>query len=114
MNVVSTFQSLGIPLYALSIQNEPNYEWGTYPATLLSALNESVLANGPPPRTALQRLVHSPAGVGQRLVGRRLPTRSADRVGGDGNSVDGVAFHCYSTNPGRVCRATYTAATRAR
>ena len=100
VDVVATFQSLGTPLYALSLQNDPpNFAWGDYPATLLSALNESVLA------TALKPALRA-KGLNTLLLVWDGDWDNIDyalevlqRVGGDGQSVDGVAFHCY-TAPG--------------
>jgi glucosylceramidase len=99
VDVVSTFQSLGMPLYALSLQNDPNYAWGDYPATILSALNESVLANALRPALrakGLSTLLLVWDGDWDNID---YALEVLQRVGGDGQSVDGVAFHCY-TAPG--------------
>ena len=99
VDVVSTFQSLGVPLYALSLQNDPTYAWGDYPATILSALNESVLANALKPALrakGLNTLLLVWDGDWDNID---YALEVLQRVGGDGQSVDGVAFHCY-TAPG--------------
>ena len=100
VNVVSTFQSLGVPLYALSIQNEPNFAWGSYPSTTLSPLNESVLANALKPALRAKGLSTLLLAWDSDWWGLDYPLEVLDRVGGDGKSVDGVAFHCYTPNPG--------------
>ena len=106
VNVVDTFQSLGIPLYALSLQNEPTQAWGTYPSTIFSALNESSLANILRPALrakGFSTLVVAWDGDYDNL---NYPQEVLQRVGGDGQSVDGVAFHCYSA-PGPTAQTAF-------
>ena len=106
VDVVATFQSLGIPLYALSLQNEPTYEWNTYPATILSALNESVLANALQPALRAKGLSTLVVAWDSDWDNIDYPLEVLDRVNGDGQSVDAVAFHCYS-NAGPQAQALF-------
>ena len=45
VRLIQTFDSLGLPLYAVTLQNEPRFEPYSYPGTRLSPQNESALAN---------------------------------------------------------------------
>ena len=45
VKVAQTFQDWGLPLYGMTLQNEPRFEPGSYPGTRLSPANESNLAN---------------------------------------------------------------------
>lgn len=45
VRLIETFDSLGVPLYAVTLQNEPRFEPGSYPGTRLTPQNESALAN---------------------------------------------------------------------
>ena len=45
VKLIQTFDSLGLPLYAITLQNEPRYEPYSYPGTRLTPQNESALAN---------------------------------------------------------------------
>jgi len=45
VRLIETFDSLGIPLYAITLQNEPRFEPGSYPGTRFTPQNESALAN---------------------------------------------------------------------
>ena len=43
--LIQTFDKLGLPLYAITLQNEPRFEPYSYPGTKLTPQNESALAN---------------------------------------------------------------------
>ena len=85
-------------------------QWATYPATLLSALNETVLTN------ALRPALRA-AGLSTLVVAWDSDWSDFDYaldvmagVGGDGRSVDAVAFHCYALNPGPAAQSAFHAA----
>jgi len=88
--VATAFKNFGIPLWGITLQNEPRYEPGSYPGTKYTARNESVLA----------RLLHpllSPMNV--KVVGYdhnwdnvSYPIEIMDL---SPESIDYMAFHCY-------------------
>jgi glucosylceramidase len=105
---VDVYRSYGIPIFALTVQNEPGYSPATYPGMTMSAATRA-------------RLIGQY--LGPALAARRHPTRV---LGWDHNwdapdqpldvlndpvaarYVDGVAWHCYAGTPaaqGQVRRA---------
>lgn len=96
---VDAYRSLGIPIYALTVQNEPGYSPATYPGMTMSAATRA-------------RLIGQY--LGPALAARKHPTRL---LGWDHNwdapdqpldvlndpiaarYVDGVAWHCYAGTP---------------
>ena len=83
-------------MYSISVQNEPQYEWADYPSMILTAGNETVLAG-------LLKSAFQAAGVSTLVTildNSWLFTPYAlqvmQEVGGAGQAVDAVAFHCYS------------------
>ena len=107
VDLVQQFKSLGVPLYALSLQNEPTYEWYTYPATILSALNESVLANALRPALRAKGLDTLVVAWDSDWNNLNYTLEVMDRVGGDGQSVDAVAFHCYASDIGPTVQSAF-------
>lgn len=96
--VVEAYEAAGVPLAAITMQNEPGHVPPDYPGMWVSASNEARLA----------------ASVGVQLHDRDLATElivhdhnwdTADRAAsvlsdpGAATHADGVAFHCYGGNP---------------
>ena len=106
-DVAANFASFGVPLYGLSLQNEPTYEWGTYPATLLSPLNESVLANALRPALRARGLSTLVVAWDSDYSDLDYALEVMERVNGDGQSVDAIAFHCYDTTVGPTAQSTF-------
>ena len=93
--VALTFDSLGLPLYALSLQNEPTYVYDDYPCTYLSAQNESILANLLQPALRAAHLNTLVMAFDSDPHFATYPLEVMQAVGGDGQSVDAIGFHCY-------------------
>lgn len=96
--VAEGFAARGLPLSALTVQNEPGYAPGDYPGMLLSPSLEASLA-----RAASLELANlpSPPKVLVHDHNWDLAAR-ADQILADPAAaphVDGVAFHCYGGNP---------------
>ena len=97
---VDTYRSYGIPIFALTLQNEPGFVPVTYPGTELSADQRArIIAQylGPAlasrkPRTLILGWDHNWDEPGQPLS--VLADPDAARY------VDGIAWHCYRGGPG--------------
>ncbi|OSD07331.1 glycoside hydrolase family 30 protein [Trametes coccinea BRFM310] len=91
------FQSHGISVYAISIQNEPENSNPTYPTCKISADQEAQIG------AALRTLMNDNGFSGVRLVGYEhnwddaagYPVQLMDDAS---SSFAGVAFHCYAGN----------------
>ncbi|WP_426661513.1 glycoside hydrolase family 30 protein [Rhodanobacter aciditrophus] len=101
---VDAFRGKGIPIWALTVQNEPAFEPLTYPGMLLSAAARAriigqylgpALANRDP-QTRILEWDHNWDAPGQPLS--VLADPAAARY------VDGVAWHCYVGDPASQSR----------
>ncbi|MEO7068556.1 MAG: glycoside hydrolase family 30 beta sandwich domain-containing protein [Rhodanobacter sp.] len=96
---VDTFRNYGIPIFALTVENEPNFEPLTYPGMLLSPEARARIIGkylGPAlakrqPRTQILGLDHNWDTPEQPLS--VLSDPDAARY------IDGIAWHCYRGNP---------------
>ena len=99
LRYVDTFRKYGIPVFALTIENEPNFEPLTYPGMLLSADARARIIGqylGPAlarrkPRTRILGWDHNWDTPDQPLS--VLADPDAARY------IDGIAWHCYRGSP---------------
>ena len=96
VKLVQTFSDLGLPLYGLTLQNEPRFEPGSYPGTRLSPLNETNLANLLHPALRAAGLDTLVAAYDHNWDLVEYPLEVMQGVGGAGKTVDVMAFHCYA------------------
>jgi hypothetical protein len=96
---IQEYQSRGIPIYAMTLQNEPLYAAPDYPSMLLTSANERELAialkaqlNANGIATKLWAFDHNFGQVWTHLPGI-LDNAEANAA------IDGVAFHDYSGEP---------------
>ncbi|KAF7338040.1 Glycoside hydrolase [Mycena venus] len=95
LKALQGFKSKGIPnLYAISIQNEPQYSDTSYPSTLIPAATEAVIGQ------ALRTLMNSNGFSGVKLLGFEHNFDSAagypvQLMQQAPDSFAGAAFHCY-------------------
>ncbi|MEV4637977.1 ricin-type beta-trefoil lectin domain protein [Actinoplanes sp. NPDC049548] len=101
---VQAYTAQGLPIHAVTLQNEPLYEPPDYPGTLISADQERRLA-------AAMRAEFTSNGVGGTKIWAfdhnfaEGPSYVAGVLGSPGspsdafNAVDGLAFHDYSGEP---------------
>ncbi|EPQ55644.1 glycoside hydrolase [Gloeophyllum trabeum ATCC 11539] len=88
------FQSKGIPLYAISIQNEPENSDATYPSTKMPVSTEAAVG------AALRTLMDNNGFGGVEIVGYEhnwddaggYPVQLMQQAAG---AFSGVSFHCY-------------------
>jgi glucosylceramidase len=99
VNFVQAYQQQGIPIYALSVQNEPFYSTTGYPTEYLAAADESVfIANNLGPAL-------NSAGLGSvKIFGYEHnwdSTSYPESVLGStaAQYVAGTSFHCYAGDP---------------
>jgi glucosylceramidase len=99
VNFVQAYQQQGIPIYALSVQNEPLYSTSGYPSEYLAASDESTfIANNLGPAL-------SAAGLGSvKIFGYEHNwdnTAYPESVLGSAAAkyVAGSSFHCYAGEP---------------
>ncbi|KAF8656405.1 hypothetical protein AX16_002550 [Volvariella volvacea WC 439] len=91
---VQGFQNQGIPIYAISIQNEPQYSNPTYPTCTFSPSVEGQVGAG------LRTLLNNNGLGGVKIVGYEHNWDTAGQypvqlMQSNGNAFAGVAFHCY-------------------
>ncbi|KAK0220118.1 glycoside hydrolase [Armillaria fumosa] len=91
------FQSKGIPLYAISIQNEPQNNLNASPTATFSAAIEGRIG------TALRALMDNFGFQSVKLIGwdhnwDGAGSYAIDLMDAAGDAFDGVAFHCYAGN----------------
>ncbi|KAI9463484.1 glycoside hydrolase family 30 protein [Boletus coccyginus] len=92
---VQGFSSKGIPVYAISIQNEPEYSNPTYPSCSMPVSVEAQIG------IALRSLMDSNCFSSTKIVGydhnwndaANYPVQLMQQAG---NAFDGVSFHCYA------------------
>ncbi|KAG6868840.1 hypothetical protein C0993_009377 [Termitomyces sp. T159_Od127] len=95
LKAVQGFQSKGIPIYAISIQNEPENSNPTYPTSTLTPAVEGQIG------TALRTLLNNNGLSNVRVIGYE---HNWDNAGSypitlmqdAGSSFSGAAFHCYA------------------
>ncbi|KAI0369367.1 glycoside hydrolase [Pilatotrama ljubarskyi] len=91
------FQSHGISVYAIGIQNEPENSDSSYPTCKISASQEAQIG------TALRTLMNANGFSGVRIVGYDHNWNDAagypvELMDDASSAFSGVAFHCYSGN----------------
>lgn len=95
LKAVQGFQSQGLPIYAISIQNEPQNSNPTYPTCTMTPTVEGQIA------TALRSLLNSNSLSNVKVVGYEHNWDDAGAypvqlMNSSGNAYAGVAFHCYA------------------
>ncbi|KAF8641342.1 hypothetical protein AX16_010040 [Volvariella volvacea WC 439] len=94
---VQGFQSRGVPIYAISIQNEPQHSNPTYPTCTMTPAQEAQIGGG------LRSLLNQ-NGLGHvKVIGFEHNWNSASSypvqlMQNNANAFAGVAFHCYGGN----------------
>ncbi|KAG1737994.1 glycoside hydrolase family 30 protein [Suillus lakei] len=91
---VQAFSNKGIPIYAISIQNEPEYSDSTYPTCNMPAATEAQIG------LALRTLLNNYGFSGVKIIGydhnwvdaANYPVQLMQQAG---SAFDGVSFHCY-------------------
>ncbi|KAJ6452494.1 glucan endo-1,6-beta-glucosidase [Mycena sanguinolenta] len=95
LKAVQGFHSMGINIYAVSVQNEPENSNPTYPTCTMTPAMEGQIG------AALRTLLNNNGLSSVKLVGYEHNWNDAAAypvtlMQDDGGSYDGVAFHCYS------------------
>ncbi|KAF7354010.1 Glycoside hydrolase family 30 protein [Mycena venus] len=95
LKAVQGFKSRGIPVFAISIQNEPQNSNPTYPSSTLTPATEGQIG------AALRTLLDSNGLSGVKIVGYEHNWDDAGEypvqlMQADGGAFDGAAFHCYA------------------
>ncbi|KAJ7871665.1 glucan endo-1,6-beta-glucosidase [Mycena olivaceomarginata] len=95
LKAVQGFQNMGIKIYAVSVQNEPENSNPTYPTCTMTPAVEGQIG------AALRTLLNNNGLSGVKLVGYEHNWNDAGAypvtlMQDDGGSYDGVAFHCYA------------------
>ncbi|EGN94695.1 glycoside hydrolase family 30 protein [Serpula lacrymans var. lacrymans S7.3] len=88
------FQSKSIPIYAISIQNEPENSDATYPSCSMPVATEAAIG------TSLRSLMDSNGFTDTKIIGfehnwsdaANYPVQLMQQAG---SAFDGVSFHCY-------------------
>lgn len=91
---VQGFQNKGIPVYAISIQNEPQNSNPTYPTCIMTADVEAEIA------ASLRSLLNTSSLSNVKIVGYEHNWDNAGSypvtlIEDDATDFSGVAFHCY-------------------
>ncbi|KAF9230954.1 glycoside hydrolase family 30 protein [Melanogaster broomeanus] len=92
--ISTSFQSKGIPIYAISIQNEPENSNPTYPTCSMPVSTEAQIG------VALRSLMNSNGFGNTKIIGyehnwvdaANYPVQLMQQAG---SAFDGVSFHCY-------------------
>ncbi|KAJ7438487.1 glycoside hydrolase family 30 protein, partial [Mycena latifolia] len=87
-------QGKGIPLYAIAIQNEPQYSDTSYPSTTVPAATEATIA------LALRTLMNNNGFSGVKIIGydhnfNNAATYPVQLMQQAGDAFAGASFHCY-------------------
>ncbi|KXN82356.1 Endo-1,6-beta-D-glucanase [Leucoagaricus sp. SymC.cos] len=95
LKAVQGFQSQGIPVYAISIQNEPQNSNPTYPTCTMTPQIEGQIG------ASLRTLLNNNGLSSVKVVGYEHNWDTAGQypvqlIQVNGNSFAGVAFHCYA------------------
>ena len=91
VKLAQTFSELGLPLYGLTLQNEPRFEPHSYPGTLLTPQNETALANLLHPALRAAGLNTLVAAYDHNWDLVQYPLDVMAGVGGAGKTVDVIA-----------------------
>ncbi|KAJ7229239.1 glucan endo-1,6-beta-glucosidase [Mycena rebaudengoi] len=99
LKAVQGFKSHGIRIYAISVQNEPKNTNPSYPTCTMSPSVEGRIG------AKLRKLLNGQGFSKVKLVGYEHNWNNAgdypvELMQDDGESYNGVAFHCYSGNVG--------------
>eukprot|EP00928_Gymnodinium_smaydae_P025100 TRINITY_DN20107_c0_g1_i1.p1 TRINITY_DN20107_c0_g1~~TRINITY_DN20107_c0_g1_i1.p1 ORF type:complete len:640 (-),score=53.40 TRINITY_DN20107_c0_g1_i1:292-2211(-) len=96
LETILFYERKGMPLYAITVQNEPYYETSGYPSMLMSPEQQGMLAQ------MLVRLLRS-NGLSTRVVGHDhnydLAGRCKRMLRAAGGLLDGTAWHAYGGHP---------------
>ncbi|KIM38454.1 glycoside hydrolase family 30 protein [Hebeloma cylindrosporum] len=95
LKAVQGFQSQGFPVYAISIQNEPQHSNPTYPTCLMTPDVEGQIGS------ALRSLLNANSLSSVKVVGYEHNWDTAasypvQLMNSYGNAFEGAAFHCYA------------------
>ncbi|KAJ7432031.1 glucan endo-1,6-beta-glucosidase [Mycena galericulata] len=96
LKAVQGFQNNGIPVFAISIQNEPQNSNPTYPTSTLTPATDGQIEAG------LRTLLNNNGLSGVKIIGYDHNWNNMTIIGttlgmqDDGAAFDGVAFHCKS------------------
>ncbi|KAJ6566886.1 glycoside hydrolase family 30 protein [Mycena capillaripes] len=94
LKAVQGFRSRGFPVFAISIQNEPQNSNPTYPSSTLTPATEGQIG------AALRTLLNNNGLSDVKIIGYDHNWNSAgypvQLMRDDGAAFDGAAFHCYS------------------
>ncbi|KAF7290463.1 Glycoside hydrolase family 30 protein [Mycena kentingensis (nom. inval.)] len=95
LKAVQGFRAKGIPVFAVSVQNEPENSNPTYPTCTWTAAQEGQVG------TALRTLLNNNGLSSVKLYGYEHNWNDAagypvNLMNAAGSAYDGVAFHCYS------------------
>ncbi|KAF7314148.1 Glycoside hydrolase family 30 protein [Mycena chlorophos] len=95
LKAVQGFESKGIPIFAISVQNEPENSNPTYPTCTWTPATEGQVG------AALRTLLNNNGLSAVHLIGYEHNWGDAgeypvELMEDDGSAYDGVAFHCYS------------------
>ncbi|KAL0952777.1 hypothetical protein HGRIS_007001 [Hohenbuehelia grisea] len=95
MKAVQGFKNKGIPVYAISIQNEPQNSNPTYPTCTMTPSVEAQIGK------ALRTLLNNNGMSSTKIIGfehnwSTASTYPVQLLQAGGNAFDGVAFHCYA------------------
>ncbi|KAF9460162.1 glycoside hydrolase family 30 protein [Collybia nuda] len=99
LKAVQGFQNQGIPIHAISIQNEPQHSNPTYPTCTMTPVVEGQIGSG------LRTLLNNNGLSGVKIVGyehnwNAAGTYPVQLMQNAGNAFAGVAFHCYEGGVG--------------
>ncbi|KAJ6592380.1 glycoside hydrolase superfamily [Mycena capillaripes] len=98
LKAIQGFWNQGIPIYAISVQNEPTNDNPTYPTCTYSPDVEGRVGAG------LRNLLNNNGLSSVKVVGYEHnwdnPGYPISLIQDDGNVYDGVAFHCYAGSVG--------------
>ncbi|KAJ7290335.1 glycoside hydrolase family 30 protein [Mycena rebaudengoi] len=95
LKAVQGFKSLGIPVYAVSVQNEPQNSNPTYPSCTFTPATEGQVG------AALRTLLNSNGLSSVKIIGydhnwNNAATYPVQLMQSNGAAFDGAAFHCYA------------------
>ncbi|KAJ7473368.1 glycoside hydrolase [Mycena latifolia] len=95
LKAVQGFKSHGIPIFAISVQNEPQNSNPTYPSSTLTPATEGQIG------AALRSLLNSNGLSSVKIIGydhnwNNAASYPVQLMQADGAAFDGAAFHCYS------------------
>ncbi|KAJ7721547.1 glycoside hydrolase superfamily [Mycena maculata] len=94
LQALQGFQSKGIPVYSIAIQNEPQYSDATYPSMTLPVATEATIGQ------ALRTLMDNNGFSGVKIIGyehnfNNAATYPFQLMQSAASSFAGASFHCY-------------------